>query len=204
MINARYNPRSVSLNRDFGLKTSKNVNFNHFSLKLSFFDHGLNSLRRKGSSLRHERSSVRGKGSSVCRGLDSLRHRGSSVGHGLDSVRRKGSSLCHRLSSVRRKGSSLRDGLDSLRDGLDSVHGGLVCFPSGQKPVFEGIMHISDNPGMARHSVRAVGCQPTRSAGRTAPPCPFCPIVCDVPNSFRRLIYPRCCQRRKTNLIPRT
>jgi hypothetical protein len=49
-------------------------------------------------------------------------------------------------------------------------------------------MHITDNVGRARHSVRAAGCKPTRSAGTGLPTLPavFAPVAAEA--SFASLV----------------
>jgi hypothetical protein len=82
--------------------------FGHFARKLSFFDHGVNPVRRRLNSVGHE--------------LNSVGHELNPVRHGLNSVCRELNPVDGRLNPVGLELKSVRRGLNPVwRKGIQSV-----------------------------------------------------------------------------------
>jgi hypothetical protein len=99
--------------------------FSHFSLKLSFFIHGLGSVRRRLNPVGDELNPVR-------QGLNPLRHGLNPVSHRLNPVGRE-------LNPVHRGLNPIRHELNPVGDGLEPVHRKLNPFSDELNPVRRGL-----------------------------------------------------------------
>ncbi len=121
-------PNQTSVNDIIPGKSPFLTVFRHFSLKLSFFIHGLGSVRRRLNPVCDELNPVR-------HGLNPLRHGLNPVCDRLNPVGRELKPVRRGLNPIRHELNPVGDRLEPVPRKLNPVSDGLACLRGRQKPV---------------------------------------------------------------------